>query len=62
MIEEKRLFNDNFKAPQDHRLNPKYDTTNGASFTYDGVTVNVKFTEDGKGLNALLINYFKSLN
>jgi hypothetical protein len=62
VIEGERLFSNAIKTPQDNQLNPKQDTKNGTSFTHAGVTVHVKFSEEGKGLNELLVNYFKSLN
>ena len=62
MAEGERLFTDDVKTPQDNQLNPKQGNTKGTSVTYDGVTVHVNFSEDGKKLDELLINYFKSLN
>ena len=60
-MEGELIFNDAVETPHDN-LDPKQDTTNEASFNYDGVIVHVKFSEDGEGLDELLINYFKSLN
>jgi len=60
MIRGESVYSDAIKAPSDHQFNLKKDTQNGTSFTYDGVKVNVKFTADGKGLNELLVNYFKN--
>ena len=61
-MEGERIFNEDVKLPQDNLLNPKQDTTTGTSFIYDGVIVHVNFSEDGKKLSELLVNYFKSLN
>ena len=62
MMEGEHFFSDAIKTSRDHQLNLKQDTTDRTSFTHDGVTVHVKFSEEGKGLDELLVNYFKSLN
>jgi len=62
VMEGECVVNDGVKAPQVNQLNHNQATLNRTSFTQNGVTVHVKFSEDGKGLNELLVNYFKSLN
>ena len=55
------IFNDEIQAVQESPLNIEDDRVVGTSFIYEGAIVHLKFASDGKRLEDLLINYFKSL-
>jgi hypothetical protein len=59
VMEGERMLNSAVKTPQDNQFNHKQDTTK-TSFTYNGVRVHINYSENGKGLDELLVNYFKS--
>lgn len=42
-------------------LSDQKSMVNETSFVHDGATVHLRFASDGKKLEDLLINYFKSL-
>lgn len=49
------------KIIHDYDVQKQADSVNEMSFVHKGITVHLKFTKEGKTLEELLINHFKSL-